>query len=201
MTNWRHMWKLGVINGPKKWSVLIQSTNKVTGSMSWRFSHKLLYKTLIVVAWLVCRRRAGENDRIQTKGRKKETKTEGSMTKKKKKGAEKREMRQRHCCPPGVQVGRFLAWAAGSAAWRHTTGTNGGFMILYQLSAVCQHLTASYKKWHHNKQASCVTDEQWREKQGETAQLMAPHPEDISRLILATLVTSLEMFSTRKEEG
>lgn len=29
-----------------------------------------------------------------------------------------------------------LAWAVASAVWRHTTGTNGRFMILYQLSAV-----------------------------------------------------------------
>ena len=60
-----------------------------------------------------------------------------------------------------------------------------------------QHLTASYNKQHHNKPASCVTAEQ----RGATTQLMALHPEDISHLIFATLVTNLEMFSTREEEA
>lgn len=70
-------------------------------------------------------------------------------------------------------------------------------MILYQLSAISQHLKASSKK----RRASRVTEEQGRETQGETAHLMALYPEDISHLIFATLVTSLEMFSTRKEEA
>lgn len=43
-------------------------------------------------------------------------------------------MTERHCCPPGVQVGRFTWRGQLTAAQRHTTETNGGFMILYQLS-------------------------------------------------------------------
>lgn len=47
-------------------------------------------------------------------------KTEGGMTKKKKKGAEKREMRERYFCPLGVQVGRFT-WRGQPALQRGDT--------------------------------------------------------------------------------
>lgn len=60
----------------------------------------------------------------------------------------------------GMQVGWFTWRGQPTAAWRHATETNGGFMILYQHSAVSQRLKASYKTWHHNNQASCVTNEQ-----------------------------------------
>lgn len=77
------------------------------------FSRDLLYKTLMFLVGLVCYRRTSEIDRIQTKDakEKRETKAErkeGAMRKKQKnKGAEKRDVREQHCRPSGVQVGGF----------------------------------------------------------------------------------------------
>ena len=84
------------------------------------------------------------------------------MTKKKTKQRSKEERDEGETLLSFRRAGWWvhLAWVAASAVWRHTPGTNGGFMILYQLSAVSQHLTASYKKWHHHKRPSRVTDEQ-----------------------------------------
>lgn len=106
------------------------------------FSLDLLCKTFTSLAGLICCRRTDENRKKQARderGGGEEAKERGQREQRTEGWKQSERERERDDGETALSSRRaggqdHLAWAGGSAAPSHTTGTNGGFVILDQLS-------------------------------------------------------------------